>query len=549
MTSTAAPATEQEPNPPAAAPDGGVAPPGWGLGSWARWAWRQLTAMRTALFLLFLLAVAAIPGSLLPQRAVDPGKVAGYLQAHPQLAPVLDRLSLFDVYSASWFAAVYLLLTISLVGCVVPRTIRHAAALRRQPPPAPRNLARLPLYDSWTPRAAPAAVVDAAAGLLRRRRYRVVVDGDAVRAEKGLARESGNLAFHLALLGVLAGIAVSSLFGIKGEALLVEGGQFVDQPGAYDSLTPGPLTDLSALPPFSVRLEDFTATYQSSGPQRGAPVSFRAVTQVQAEPGAPAAQAVVEVNRPLAVDGFKMFLTGHGYAPVVQVRDGAGRLVFDGPTAFLPQDGMLTSTGVVKVPDAQPQQLGFSGLFLPTAVLDPQRGPVSVFPAAQAPALVLTGYAGDLGINTGSPQSVYRLDTAAMTQLLTLGKPWSVALTPGQAAPLPDARGTVTFTGVREYAAFRVTRDGGGPIVLGAVSVALAGLVLALTLRQRRVWVRVRDTPGGLVAEVAALPRNQAAGTGREFTDLVRELRSQAGVRADLTEAPAASDAAATTGR
>lgn len=94
-----------------------------------------------------------------------------------------------------------------------------------------------------------------------------------------------------------------------------------------------------------------------------------------------------------------------------------------------------------------------------------------------------------------------------------------------------------------------MTRDGGGPIVLGAVSVALAGLVLALTLRQRRVWVRVRDTPGGLVAEVAALPRNQAAGTGREFTDLVRELRSQAGVRADLTEAPAASDAAATTGR
>jgi len=519
MTSTTAPTTEQVPAQP------GDGPPGWGLRSWARWAWRQLTAMRTALFLFFLLAVAAIPGSLLPQRPVDPGKVAGYLQAHPRLAPVLDRLSLFDVYSSPWFASVYLLLLISLVGCVIPRTIRHAAALRRQPPPAPRNLDRLPLSERWTTSTAPGEALAAAAQALRRRRYRVLVDADTMRAEKGLLRESGNLAFHLALLGVLAGIAVSSLFGIKGEALLVVGGQFVNQPGAYDSLTPGPLTDLSGLPPFSVRLQDFTATYQLSGPQRGAPVSFRAMTQVHTEPAAPAAQQVVEVNQPLAVDGFKMFLTGHGYAPVVQVTDAAGRLVYDAPTAFLPQDGMLTSTGVVKVPDSQPQPLGFSGLFLPTAVLDPQRGPVSVFPAAEAPALVLTGYAGDLGINTGKSQSVYRLDTAAMTQLRAQGKPWSVALTPGQSAPLPDGRGSVTFTGVREYAAFRVTRDDGGPIVLGAVSVALAGLVLALSLRQRRVWVRVRGTPDGAVVEVAALPRNQPAGTAREFADLLLELR------------------------
>lgn len=31
-----------------------------------RWAWTQLTSMRTALFLLLLLAVAAVPGSLFP---------------------------------------------------------------------------------------------------------------------------------------------------------------------------------------------------------------------------------------------------------------------------------------------------------------------------------------------------------------------------------------------------------------------------------------------------------------------------------------------------
>ena len=35
-----------------------------------RTAWRRLTSMRTALILLFLLAVAAVPGSLLPQLSL-----------------------------------------------------------------------------------------------------------------------------------------------------------------------------------------------------------------------------------------------------------------------------------------------------------------------------------------------------------------------------------------------------------------------------------------------------------------------------------------------
>jgi len=516
-----------EPPEPTAFGEGG-GPARWGPLAWARWAWRQLTAMRSALFLLFLLALVAIPGSLLPQRAVDPDRVAAYLLEHKALAPVLDRLSMFDVYSSPWFASVYLLLMVSLVGCVLPRTIRHAAALRRQPPPAPRHLDRLPLHERWTTTSAPAQVLAACAATLRGRRYRVAVDGDVVRAEKGILRESGNLAFHVALLGVLVGIAVTNLFGIKGEALLVDGDQFVNQPGAYDSVTFGPLTDVTALPPFAVRMDDFSATYQASGPQRGEPTSFRAVMHVLAQPGSAAVKQVVEVNHPLSVDGFKMFLTGHGYAPVILVRDATGRDVYNGPTAFLPQDGQMTSTGVVKVPDASPVQLGFSGLFLPTAAMDPARGPVSIFPAAKAPALVLTGYAGNLGIDSGRPQSVYQLDTSAMTQLRTGGKPWSVALRLGQTAKLPDARGSVTFTGVREYGAFRVAHDPGGPIVLAAVVLVLAGLVMTLSLRQRRVWVRARPGPGGgSVVDVGALARNQTAGTRAEFPHLTQVMRSQ----------------------
>src|SRR5689334_886404 len=123
--------------------------------------------MRTALLLLFLLALGAVPGGFLPQRSLNPVRVNEYVQQHPTLAPILDRLSLFDVFAAPWFAAVYLLLFVSLVGCLVPRIRLHARAMRKPPPQAPANLSRLPASDRWLSEASPDAVLDAAAGRLR----------------------------------------------------------------------------------------------------------------------------------------------------------------------------------------------------------------------------------------------------------------------------------------------------------------------------------------------------------------------------------------------
>ena len=106
----------------------------FGLADWLKWGWRQLTSMRTALILLFLLALASVPGSVLPQQSIDPAAVTQYYQSHPALAPVLNRLSLFSVFAAPWFAAIYLLLFASLAGCVLPRTFRLAGSARQRPP-------------------------------------------------------------------------------------------------------------------------------------------------------------------------------------------------------------------------------------------------------------------------------------------------------------------------------------------------------------------------------------------------------------------------------
>ena len=185
MTEVKTKATDARPAGPA------QAPPSWG---WLRWAWRNLTSMRTAVILLSLLALAAIPGSLFPQRNVasDPAAVIQYAQEHPRLAPWLDRLGMFDVYASPWFAAIYVLLLVSMIGCVLPRSRRLWRSVRSAPPPAPRNLARLEDHRAWETTQEPAEIIATAAAHLRRKGFRVIATTDEVRAERagGCRRET-----------------------------------------------------------------------------------------------------------------------------------------------------------------------------------------------------------------------------------------------------------------------------------------------------------------------------------------------------------------------
>src|ERR1700758_5532298 len=152
---------------------------------WLRWGWRQLTSMRTALVLLFLLALGSVPGSVLPQQGSDPAAVQQYFASHPSLAPWLNHLGLFNVFATPWFAAIYLLLFTSLVGCVVPRTFRLAGSARTPPPRAPRHLGRLPHSASYPSALPPQEAAAAAATVLGGQRFRLRRGTDWVSAEKG----------------------------------------------------------------------------------------------------------------------------------------------------------------------------------------------------------------------------------------------------------------------------------------------------------------------------------------------------------------------------
>lgn len=516
-----------------------VAVPALGFFGMLRWAWTQLTSMRTALFLLLLLAVAAVPGSLFPQRPANPAVVTQYIADNPEVGPWLDRFQLFDVYSSVWFSAIYLLLFLSLIGCVIPRAIQHYKAMRSQPPRTPRRLSRLPEYGSL---ALPAdsdvsarSAVEDAARLLKRRGYRVQVrdidtDRPSVGAERGFAKEIGNLVFHTSLIGVLISVAVGGQFGYTGQRVLVEGETFVNSLIGYDSFNPGTGFTEDRLDPFSMQLDNFEVVFdRESQTHYGQPLDFTATLSVREEPGEPAEQQILKVNHPLTIGGTNVYLMGNGYAPVVTVRDGEGNIAHQGPVVAIPNDGAYTSTLVIKVPDAQPEQLGFVGFFLPTAMEGEDGVAYGSDPDPLNPRLYLNSYYGDLGLDNGDPKNVFVLDTTALTVLNDRNQEsGGIELAAYETAELPNGMGSITFDGLVRYAALDIHHDPGklGALVFSAL--ALAGLGASLFIGRRRVWMRAgTHEDGRTMVEWGLLARGEDHRLAPEATAIRTLLSDQ----------------------
>ncbi|RRJ86013.1 cytochrome c biogenesis protein ResB [Gulosibacter macacae] len=495
------------------------------------WAW--LTSMRTAILLLLLLAVAAIPGSLVPQRSSDPNGVTQHFTDNPDTAPFLDSLGMYDVYTSWWFSAIYILLFVSLVGCIIPRVSHHLKALKAKPPRTPARLSRLDAYatvrldERWAGREG--EVIDAARSILRERKYRGELytgrRGElSVSAERGYLRETGNLIFHIAMLGLIISVGVLSGFNWHGQRVLVEGQTFVNGLVSYSSFSPSRFFNPNQLPPYSLTLDRLDVTYETENPNAiGTPLDYTANVTVQ-QPGQPVHGDTVRVNSPLRVEGTDVYLLANGYAPTIVVRDPEGREVFRDSVPFIPQDSFLTSTGVVKVPDGLAEQVGFVGFFYPTAAQLESGALTSAHQDLQNPLLTLNVYTGNLGLDTGLPVSVYRLDTTHLTPIASREldvKP--LQLGPGDTVELPNGLGSITLEAeIHRYASFDVHRDYTRAPVAVFTVLLIAGLIVALLVPRRRVWVKAAPDGDGVLVEFAGLARGedpQLAGAVNELVD------------------------------
>jgi cytochrome c biogenesis protein len=502
----------------------------------ARNTWRTLTSMGTALVLLFLLALAAIPGALLPQRSLNESKVEQYIAEHPTIGPWLDRLQAFEVFSSFWFTAIYALLFISLVGCLTPRLIEHAKSMRATPVAAPRNLSRLPKHHEATT----AGDADAVAATMseRLRGWRKVTrqhdDTTEISAEKGYLREFGNIVFHFSLLGLLVAIAAGKLFGYEGNVIVIaDGGPgFCSaSPAAFDSFRAGNTVDGTSLHPMCLRVNDFQADYLPSGQATSfaADIDYQAGDDLTTGTWRPYR---LEVNHPLRVGGDRVYLQGHGYAPTFTVTfpDGQTRTQ---TLQWRPEDQItFLSSGAMRFdppggtyPDADQRrknQIAIQGLFAPTEALE---GTLlsSSFPALNNPAVAVDIYKGDTGLDTGRPQSLFTLDPRLIDQG-RLTKKARVNLRAGQDTRLDDGT-VIRFDGAVPFINVQVSHDPAQVWVLVFALTMMAGLLVSLVVRRRRVWVRLAAAgPGTVSVELGGLARTDNSGWGDEFERLTQRL-------------------------
>ncbi|GAA2329711.1 cytochrome c biogenesis protein ResB [Saccharopolyspora halophila] len=529
------------------------------LAAWAflRNTWRGLTSMRTALVLLFMLAMAALPGALIPQRETNQREVDRYFRDYPELAPILDKLELFNVFGSVWFASIYVLLFISLVGCLLPRSWDYYKQFRQKPVRTPRNLARLPHHATKT---LDGSVDDVMAATRKRlKRWRTVERAEAdgsksISAERGYLREVGNLVFHFALVGLLVGMAGGKLYGYEGQVIVMANGSSFCNSGTYnyDTFRAGLSVDGTSLSPFCVRVDDFDVQYQDSGQVKHYKVGmhYQAGENLENNVWKP---YTLEVNDPLRLAGDRVYLTGNGYAPRFTVTwpDGDQRtslvqwqpmspqtMLSQGATKFDPP-------GVTDEKVRRNNQLAITGLFAPTASFD---GKVlsSRFPDLIDPTAAVDVLKGDLGLDSGRGQSIFGVDQS-MVEQGRLNRVARENLRLGETLTLDDGT-KIKFDGVERWANLQVSHDPFQKPVLGFALAIIFGISASLIIKRRRIWVRAVPDPEAdesdsprTVVEIGGLARTDQAGYGEEFTKLAADLL---GADADHSPTSRASDAA-----
>jgi cytochrome c biogenesis protein len=496
--------------------------------------WRTLRSMRTALILLLMLAAASVAGSLIPQLPNSPERVAQYLDTHPLMGEFYRRAGLFDVFGSWWFTLITVLLFVSLVACLIPRTRAAWRSLRARPIQA-REIDAFRHYAERDVALAPEEAIEASRRTLKRRWFRVARDPDrpALAAEKGALRETGSLLFHWAFILILVGVVYGKGTGFSGFALVVEGDTWIDAQANYDGqIRTGRFFD-GAFTGVGVRLNEFESAFR---PQTGQAMDFVSRVDLLAPDGTPIRSQDIRVNHPAKIDGITIYQSSFGWAPVLRVTDG-DQVLFDDAVPFSREEApegvpqlAMPWRGVVKLPTLRPQMAIDLELWPDSRAFFEQLRtgePVAMLKSFD-PVMRYTVYEGRL--TDPSPVS---LDVRFMEKTASgiVGAETGADLATGTL--LEDgatAQGPVlAFTDLKQYSVFQVAKDRGVPIVLVAAILILVGLLPALYSSRRKVWVRAEPTDGGSRLLVGGFALQRKAQFEEEFDRLVEALARAAG--------------------
>jgi cytochrome c biogenesis protein len=503
--------------------------------------WRTLRSMRTALIILLILAAGSVIGSLLPQIPNSPERVGRYLDDHGVWGTFLFRAGFFDVYGSWWFALITTLLFVSLAACLFPRTRAMLRALRQRPVQA-RELDAFRHHAELRVDHGPDVVAADAARFLRRKRFRVSRQDDGVAAEKGVLREVGSLLFHWAFFLLLVGVIAGKGTGFTGRAVVTEGETWIDARANYDGEIRTGRYFGGAHTGLGIELLDFDDSYR----RNGLPIDFLSRLRFRDRDGSPLGVEEIRVNHPTSRDGIRIFQEGFGWAPVVTAALD-GESMWSSPiemTRDEAPDGVPATAmpwrGAIKLTAPEPDVMITLELwsdFRAFANLQITGRPTPMLVQFD-PFIRYSVYVGRISDPARSSIETTGLRRVARGDLHAAGSDGTEVPGVGQL--------TLSFPELRQYSVLLISKDVGIPMVLAAAILILVGLIPALYVSRRKVWVRAEAAPGGALVKIGGFALQRKDSFEHEFDAIVRAVGARSSAAQRTSERPGPEERVAT---
>lgn len=453
--------------------------------------WRFFSSTKLALILILAIAGLSLVGVLVIQTSggLSADDYATWLQqVRPRygvLSDVLSALGLFSVANSLWMRGLLGLLVINTLVCTLNRWPRIWRTVFR-PTIAASDATFLSAAHSreMVTGRSTAEAIEAYGGVLARRGFRVLTaetDATYLYADRNRYSRLGTLVAHFAIILVLIGAVVTSVFGLRDS-------QFVVPEGSTRAVGFG--TTLA------VKVASFADEYYPEGP----PKDYRSDLIIY-DNGKEVAHQTVRVNEPLTYDGIRFHQSFFGPAVVMQVKDDSGKVLYD--------DGVALAYAMGERP------LGYFDL--PTAGLIAYViGPAS---GTQGDPSLAAGQVRLELLGNGGQQS-------AGSAVLTMGTPSKI--------------GNLTYTFVRErqFTGLQVVRDPGAPIIWVAAALLVLGMAAVFYFPHRRYWLRLRNAGGSTRVDVIGVA-GRDPGFGGEFAELVGELERATAAGGESAAEPA----------
>jgi len=443
--------------------------------------WRFFISMRTGLWLILIMGLLSLAGTLLVQvpagmasdAATHASWIASIHSKYGGWTPVLDRLGLFAVFSSILFKSIMVLLTASVLACSVNRAPRlWKLALHPRTRMGETFFTHAPLRASVLVPASPDETNDYVREVLRSHRFRTISDpedhGMNLYADRFRWGPFGTVIAHLSFVIILLGFFLSATTGFKNPQVIVPVGSTV-QVGHGTGL--------------SVKAMSFNDAYYPDG----SPSDY-ASDLVLYKNGVQVDRQTVRVNHPMTRDGVSFYQSFFGEAAAMQVKDGAGTILYGQavPLSWQSDDG-THSIGQFDMPSK-----GLS---------------VYVIGAASGKP--------DPNIKAGQMQlevhQAGKTDPIA-TQVVDQGKPATIGGL------------SYTFQRTRQFTGLIVAHDPGANFVWVGSVLLILGLFLVFFFPHRRVWVRIRKTSGGSEILCASTMKRDVA-FKPQFHQLVTDMQ------------------------